>query len=151
LVLEAFSDKNRQYDLPAEFMGKDICDPVDLFEAMNQEIPTIYFDFDKASLRNIHKKELERVSLMLQRLVNLQLNITGHTDQRGNEAYNMNLSERRAKAEMDYLINKGIEPARMKSEWLGKTQPINDCSTGDCNEAMHQLNRRTELNLQNNK
>ncbi|SMD44949.1 Outer membrane protein OmpA [Aquiflexum balticum DSM 16537] len=151
LVLEAFSDKNRQYDLPTEFMGRDICDPIDLFEAMNHEIPTIYFDFDKASLRNIHKKELERVSLMLQRLVNLQLNITGHTDQRGNETYNMNLSERRAKAVMDYLINKGIEPGRMKSEWLGKTQPVNDCNTGDCNEAMHQLNRRTELKLQNNK
>lgn len=151
LVLEAFSDKNRQYDLPAEFMGKDICDPLDLFEAINHEIPTIYFDFDKAFLRDIHKKELERVSLLLQRLVNLQLNITGHTDQRGNEAYNMNLSERRAKAVMDYLIKKGIEPGRMKSEWLGKTQPVNDCNTGDCNEAMHQLNRRTELKLQNNK
>lgn len=154
LVLEAFSDKSKNYELPKEFMGRDICDPTDLFEALNAEIndvPTIYFDFDKSNLRSVHKKELERVSLLLQRLVNLQLNITGHTDQRGNEAYNMELSERRAKTVMDYLTNKGIDAKRLKSEWMGKTQPIQDCNTADCTEAMHQLNRRTELQLKNNK
>ncbi len=154
LVLEAFSDKNKTYELPKEFMGRDICDPTDLFEALNAEIndvPTVYFDFDKSNLRSVHKKELERVSLLLQRLVNLQLNITGHTDQRGNEAYNMQLSERRAKTVMDYLTNKGIDPKRLKSEWLGKTRPIHDCNTADCTEVMHQLNRRTELQLKNNK
>lgn len=154
LVLEAFSDKSKSYELPKEFMGRDICDPMDLFEALNAEIndvPTIYFDFDKSNLRSVHKKELERVSLLLQRLVNLQLNITGHTDQRGNEAYNMELSERRAKVVMDYLTNKGIDAKRLKSEWMGKTQPIHDCNSGDCTEAMHQLNRRTELQLKNNK
>jgi outer membrane protein OmpA-like peptidoglycan-associated protein len=154
LVLEAFSDKNKTYELPREFMGRDICDPTDLFEALNAEIndvPTIYFDFDKSDLRSVHKKELERVSLLLQRLVNLQLNINGHTDQRGNDAYNMELSERRAKTVTDYLTKKGIDPKRLKSEWLGKTQPIHNCNTADCTEAMHQLNRRTELQLKNNK
>ena len=154
LVLEAFPDKSQSYDFPKEFMGKDICDPVDLFEALNDEInnvPTIYFDFDKSDLRSVHKKELERVSLMLQRLVNLQLNITGHTDQRGNEEYNLKLSERRAKTVIDYLTNKGIDEKRLKSEWLGKTSPIHDCETKDCTEEMHQLNRRTELKLKNNK
>jgi len=154
LILEAFADKNKTYELPKEFMGRDICDITDLFQALNDEIndiPTIYFDFDKSNLRSVHKKELERVSLLLQRLVNLQLNITGHTDQRGNEEYNLELSERRAKTVKDYLTNKGIDPKRLKSEWLGKTRPVHDCETKDCTEAMHQLNRRTELQLKNNK
>jgi outer membrane protein OmpA-like peptidoglycan-associated protein len=152
--LKPFRIRIKPTNLPKEFMGRDICDPTDLFEALNAEIkdvPTIYFDFDKSNLRSVHKKELERVSLLLQRLVNLQLNITGHTDQRGNEEYNLKLSERRAKTVMDYLTNKGIDPKRLKSEWLGKTQPVHDCNTEDCSEAMHQINRRTELQLKNNK
>lgn len=154
LVLEAFSDRDKVYELPKEFMGRDICDPADLFKALDEEInnvPTIYFDFDKANLRPVHKKELERVNLLLQKLSNLKLNIEGHTDQRGSEEYNMVLSERRAKIVMDYLTKKGIDPTRLKSEWMGKTQPIHDCETKDCTEEMHQLNRRTELQLINNK
>lgn len=150
LVLEAFPDRNKQYEMPKELMGKDICDPADLFEAMQAEpnsLPTIYFDFDKSTLRSVHKKELERTAIMLKRMSNLQLFIAGHTDQRGSEEYNKGLSERRAAVVMDYLVNRGVEAARMQYEWFGKTQPINDCGTVPCTEAMHQLNRRTELRL----
>jgi outer membrane protein OmpA-like peptidoglycan-associated protein len=77
----------------------------------------------------------------------LNLQIQGHTDQRGNEDYNMKLSERRAKAVMDYLIKRGVEVDRMDSEWMGKTKPVHDCGAVPCTEAMHQLNRRTELHL----
>lgn len=147
LVLEAFPDKNVDYDLPAELMGKDICDPAALFSALNHEVPTIYFDFDKATLRPVHKTELERLALYLQRMGGMNLQIEGHTDQRGNEEYNMKLSERRAKAVMDYLVKRGIELDRMGSEWLGKTKPVHDCGAVPCTEDMHQMNRRTELHL----
>ena len=147
LVLEAFPDKNIDYDMPAELMGKDICDPAALFSALNHDVPTIYFDFDKANLRPVHKTELERLSLFLHRMNSLNLQIEGHTDQRGNEEYNMKLSERRAKAVMDYLVKRGIEVERMSSEWLGKTKPVHDCGAVPCTEAMHQMNRRTELHL----
>lgn len=147
LVLEAFPDKNIDYDLPSELLGKDICDPAALFSALNHDVPTIYFDFDKANLRPVHKTELERLALFLQRMRTLNLSIEGHTDQRGNEEYNMKLSERRAKAVMDYLIKRGVEVDRMSSEWLGKTKPVHDCGAVPCTEAMHQLNRRTELHL----
>ena len=147
LVLEAFPDKNIDYDMPAELMGKDICDPAALFSALNHDVPTIYFDFDKANLRPVHKTELERLSLFLHRMNSLNLQIEGHTDQRGNEEYNMKLSERRAKAVMDYLVKRGIEVERMSSEWLGKTKPVHDCGAVPWTEAMHQMNRRTELHL----
>lgn len=147
LIIEAFPDKNIDYDMPAELMGKDICDPAALFSALNHDVPTIYFDFDKATLRPVHKTELERLSLFLHRMNSLNLQIEGHTDQRGNEEYNMKLSERRAKAVMDYLVKRGIEVERMSSEWLGKTKPVHDCGGVPCTEAMHQMNRRTELHL----
>ncbi|WP_229800676.1 OmpA family protein [Mongoliitalea lutea] len=150
LVLEAFPDRDKQYEMPKELMGKDICDASDLLEAMQAELhnlPTIYFDFDKSTLRSVHRKELERTAIMLKRMSNLQLYISGHTDQRGSEEYNKGLSERRAAVVMDYLVNRGVEAARMQYEWFGKTQPINDCGAIPCTEAMHQLNRRTELRL----
>lgn len=148
LLLEAFSDKNKQYDLPKELLGKEICDPRDLLEALQAEmnsVPTIYFDFDKAILRQVHYKEMERVGLMLKKMPNLSLAIGGHTDQRGNDAYNLDLSQRRAKAVMDYLVQRGVAAERIEFEYFGKRNPVKDCSTGNCDEAMHQLNRRTEL------
>jgi outer membrane protein OmpA-like peptidoglycan-associated protein len=152
MVLEAFPDPEKQYELPKELMGKDVCDRESFFEALQQEInsvPTIYFDFDRSTLRQVHRKELERVAVMMGRMEGLQLYIEGHTDQRGSEEYNRTLSERRAKTVMDYLVNRGVDSSRMQHEWFGKVRPVNDCSAGDCTEAMHQQNRRTELRIRN--
>ena len=78
---------------------------------------------------------------------NLMLYIEGHTDQRGSEEYNQTLSERRADVVKAYLTNRGVPGERMEEKWFGKTHPINDCNEMTCTEAMHQLNRRTELRV----
>jgi outer membrane protein OmpA-like peptidoglycan-associated protein len=148
LVLEAFPDPSKQYELPKELLDKDICDANSIFEELQRElnaVPIVYFDFDKSTIRPVHRKELERTAIMLKRMPNMNLNIEGHTDQRGSEEYNKSLSERRAQVVMDYLKQRGVEAARMNSEWFGKTMPIHDC--GDCTPAQHQENRRTELKL----
>ncbi|GHB42348.1 cell envelope biogenesis protein OmpA [Mongoliitalea lutea] len=148
LVLEAFPDITKQYELPKELIGKELCNQTNLFDALQAELnslPTIYFDFDKNTLRSVHKEELERTAIMLRKMTNLQLYIAGHTDQRGNDDYNRDLSERRAQVVMDYLINRGVEAARLEFEWFGKSQPINDCDELPCSSIMHQLNRRTEI------
>ncbi|WP_250161353.1 OmpA family protein [Algoriphagus algorifonticola] len=150
LVLEAFPDPTKQYDIPEALKDMDFCNPEDIFEVLTQEIsevPTIYFDFDKAMLRSVHKPELERVAIMLERMPNLMLYIEGHTDQRGDEAYNEKLSARRSKAVMDYLIKRGVTGERMEHQWFGETKPVHDCSQVSCTSAMHQLNRRTELRV----
>lgn len=150
LVLEAFPDPTRQYEMPAELTGADFCDPESLFDTIQEminSVPTIYFDFDKWSIRPQHKKELERTAVMLERMPNLMLYIEGHTDQRGTDQYNEGLSERRAQVVMDYLTKRGIEANRMEHKWFGETRPVNDCNTMECTEAMHQMNRRTELRV----
>lgn len=150
LVLEAFPDPTKQYEIPEELKDQDFCNPEDIFELLQDEIndiPTIYFDFDKSMLRSVHKKELERVAIMLKRMPNLMLYIEGHTDQRGSEEYNQTLSERRADVVKDYLTNRGVPGERMEEKWFGKTHPINDCNELTCTDAMHQLNRRTELRV----
>jgi outer membrane protein OmpA-like peptidoglycan-associated protein/tetratricopeptide (TPR) repeat protein len=150
LVLEAFSDPNREYDLPASLFGKDLCDESSLFEEIQNEmnsIPSVYFDFDKSTIRAVHQKDLDRVTGMMTKLKNLQLYLSGHTDQRGSEDYNLKLAERRAKAVMEYLVQRGVEANRIEFQWFGKSRPIHDCGTIPCNGNMHQMNRRTELHL----
>ncbi len=150
LILEAFSDTNQQYEMPEEMKGKDFCDPTELFTQIQDEIaqiPTVYFDFDKSMLRSVHKKELERTAIMLKRMPNLMLYIEGHTDQRGDDAYNQKLSERRADAVKEYLTKRGIEENRMEEAWFGESRPIHNCNEVTCTPTMHQLNRRTELRI----
>ncbi|HSF54719.1 MAG TPA: OmpA family protein [Algoriphagus sp.] len=150
LVLEAFPDPTKQYEIPQELKDMDFCEPEDIFEKIQEEIndiPTIYFDFDKSMLRSVHKTELERTAIMLKRMPNLMLYIEGHTDQRGNEEYNKKLSERRAQVVTDYLVKRGVETNRLESQWFGKTKPIHNCDEVTCTPAMHQLNRRTELRV----
>jgi len=147
LVLEAFSDVDRDYELP-----EGISDPCELpayLEGIAEQagLPTVYFDFDRTNIKQVHRKELERVGVMLKRKGGLKLYIEGHTDQRGSEAYNMGLSERRAQAVMDYLVKRGVSSDRMEHTWYGESRPVKDCSTGDCTAAQHQQNRRTMLRV----
>jgi outer membrane protein OmpA-like peptidoglycan-associated protein len=150
LLLEAFPDPSKSYDIPEELKNLDYCNPEAIMDLIQQElraIPTIYFDFDKSMLRSADKLELERTAVMLSRMPNLMLNIGGHTDQRGENDYNQKLSERRSEVVMEYLRKRGIEENRLDYEWFGETQPVHDCNVVTCTEAMHQLNRRTELKL----
>jgi outer membrane protein OmpA-like peptidoglycan-associated protein len=75
------------------------------------------------------------------------LEITGHTDNRGSDAYNEKLSEKRALVVKKYLEDKGISPSRLNYEYFGKKKPINDCGAQPCTPNMHKENRRTELSL----
>jgi outer membrane protein OmpA-like peptidoglycan-associated protein len=150
LLLEAFPDPGKSYDIPEELKNLDYCNPEAIMDLIQQElraIPTIYFDFDKSMLRSADKLELERTAVMLSRMPNLKLNIGGHTDQRGENDFNQKLSERRSEVVMEYLKRRGIEENRLDYKWFGESQPIHDCNVVTCTEAMHQLNRRTELKL----
>lgn len=120
----------------------------DLSEFLN--IPNIYFDYDKATIRQDAEVELQKLVAVMEAYPNLGLDIRSHTDSRGNSHYNLELSQRRAKATAEYLIQKGINPNRLTATGKGESELINDCSDGvDCSEADHQKNRRSEFLIQN--
>ena len=75
------------------------------------------------------------------------IKIESHTDSRGNDEYNMILSDNRAKSTYNYIISKGIDPARIESvKGYGESQLRNKCSNGvECTEEEHQLNRRSDF------
>lgn len=103
----------------------------------------IYFDFDKATLRPESIDELERVVKFLRENPSLRIEISGHTDSDGSEAYNLRLSQARAQAVVDYLISRGIESSRMIARGYGESRPIAPNDTPE----NKQKNRRTELKI----
>ncbi len=103
----------------------------------------IFFDFNKATLRPESVSELNRVVKMMNDMPTLRIEISGHTDNVGSRSYNKRLSEKRAKAVVDYLVDKGIDKSRLAFAGYGFAQPIasNDTPLG------RQKNRRTEFKV----
>ncbi|GAB3008181.1 OmpA family protein [Cyclobacterium sediminis] len=145
LLLLAFPEEGKAYQLPPEMQDLDLCDVSNI--QLPADLPTIYFGFDQASLSVNDMMALERVALMLREMLYHRLEITGHTDSRGSDAYNEKLSEKRALVVKKYLEDKGISPNRLNYEYFGKKKPINDCGEQPCTPNMHKENRRTELSL----
>jgi outer membrane protein len=101
----------------------------------------LLFDFDSAELRPESITELERVVKFMGDVPFATTLIQGHTDSVGGDDYNLKLSDRRAKAVFDYLSSRGVDPARVKSEGKGESEPIADNKTAEG----RQENRRVML------
>jgi outer membrane protein OmpA-like peptidoglycan-associated protein len=104
----------------------------------------IYFDFDKATLQPASEKELNQLVALILNNPNKTFTIIGHTDNLGNEAYNLALSKKRAESVVKYLIEKGIKPSRLISKGMGSSQP----SESNATEWGRAKNRRIEVSAQ---
>ncbi|MDW7695593.1 OmpA family protein [Flammeovirgaceae bacterium SG7u.111] len=107
-------------------------------------LKNIFFDFNKATLRPESTSELERLAQMLKDAPSLKIELGGHTDSKGTDDYNQSLSEKRAKAVVDYLVNtSGIAQSRLTFKGYGEKEPVAPNTT----EEGRQLNRRTEFKI----
>jgi outer membrane protein OmpA-like peptidoglycan-associated protein len=118
----------------------------DLYGALERDgrvaLEGIYFDTDSDRLRSESHATLAEVGAMLNEHPDLSLSVEGHTDSQGDDAYNLDLSDRRAASVRRYLISElGIEAVRLSSRGLGETQPVASNDTPDG----RQQNRRVEL------
>lgn len=111
------------------------------------DLETIYFDLDKDNIRPDAAVELDKVVALMNKYPRMVIRLESHTDSRAPDAYNMDLSNRRAKSTYQYIVSQGIDAARITQyEGFGETQLVNKCSNGvKCSEDEHQLNRRTEF------
>lgn len=103
----------------------------------------VTFEFDKARLTPDARVLLDMVSDALLARTDIQVEVAGHTDSKGSDAYNQKLSERRALAVKEYLAGRGVEPSRMTAVGYGEVQPVADNGTDEGRE----YNRRTELKV----
>lgn len=86
-------------------------------------VDNIFYDFDKATLRPESKTALDELAQVLRDNPNVTIEMASHTDRKGSEQYNIDLSARRAKSVIDYLISVGIAPDRLQSQGYGKSRP----------------------------
>jgi outer membrane protein OmpA-like peptidoglycan-associated protein len=114
-------------------------------------INNIYFDLNKSYIRPDAASELDKVVRIMKRCPNIDVDATSHTDSRASTLYNEALSQRRAQATVDYIIEIGrIAPERIKAIGYGESKLRNHCADGvKCSEAEHQMNRRTQFEISN--
>jgi outer membrane protein OmpA-like peptidoglycan-associated protein len=108
----------------------------------------VLFDFDKANLKQVAKPALANVATVLQGYPRATVEIEGHTDAKGSDAYNQNLSERRARAVQDWLKKReGLKAVTFSTRGLGAKQPVapNTKPNGADDPEGRQKNRRVEI------
>lgn len=106
-------------------------------------LKNIYFDFDKTTLKSESYVELDKVVDFLKQNGHVSIEIAGHTDSKGSDDYNLNLSQGRSQSVVDYLASQGIDKSRLQAHGYGETKPIdtNDTDEGRAN------NRRVEFTI----
>ncbi|UWY26309.1 OmpA family protein [Flavobacterium sp. TR2] len=110
----------------------------------------IYFDYDLWYIRKESKVILGRVVELMKKYPDMAIEIGSHTDSRGNEKYNADLSQKRANSTRDFIVQSGIEAKRVSAKGYGESVPIVKCKTDEsCSEEEHELNRRSEFVIKN--
>lgn len=104
----------------------------------------IYFDLDKSNIKPQAAFELDKLVAIMMKYPKMVIKVESHTDNRGNDKYNLDLSERRAQSTVQYVISKGIDASRISGEGKGETDPKFDCGT-NCTKEQHDKNRRSEF------
>ncbi|WP_449419542.1 OmpA family protein [Phormidium nigroviride] len=122
-------------------------------EGIRINVPeTILFDFDKYNVREQAKPTLAKINLLLRHYKSAHILINGHTDNQGEDTYNLELSKKRSAAIKYYFINVfKVQNTRMQTKGYGKTKPIapNNNPDGSDNPAGREKNRRVELIIKN--
>jgi peptidoglycan-associated lipoprotein len=138
------------------------------------EIPNIFFEFGKADLSKESTGALDELIILMNDNPKIVVSLIAHTDNRGTETANMQLSQRRAQAVVDYLIINGIDEERLNAKGMGESSPrkvseeiaqkygflktgdvlseqfINNLQDNEQKETCHALNRRTEIQVESN-
>ena len=110
------------------------------------QLSTIYFDLNKYDIRPDAEIEIQKVIVAMEKYPSLKIKVNAHTDSRGNDAYNLWLSQKRAESTVDYMVSKGISRNRLDGEGFGEKLLLNECDDGiSCSKEKHQLNRRSEF------
>lgn len=111
-------------------------------------LKNIHYDFDQSFIRAEAGRILDNLVNVMSQNPTLRIELSSHTDSRGKDAYNLRLSQQRADAAVNYLVNKGVARSRMVAKGYGETRLLNDCGNGvQCSEDEHQANRRTEIKV----
>jgi peptidoglycan-associated lipoprotein len=109
-------------------------------------LENIVYEYDKANLSRSGKNQLDTLYRFLKENKKVSVELNSHTDSRGSEEYNLNLSKNRSLSCNNYLRAKGLKFNRVVMKNYGESKLVNHCADGvECTEELHQVNRRTEF------
>ena len=112
------------------------------------ELETILFDYNKSDIKPQAAFELDRLVEIMKKYPKLVVRVESHSDTQGDADYNRALSDRRAQATVQYVIDQGIDAMRISGQGFGEDQPVVDCGD-NCTEEDHEKNRRSEFIIVN--
>lgn len=113
-------------------------------------LDNIYYDLNKWNIRPDAAQELDKLVTILEDNPNITIELSSHTDARGQDKYNLVLSDKRARSAVIYVVSKGIKQERIESKGYGETMLVNHCVNNvECPEEEHEKNRRTEFKVIN--
>lgn len=150
---------SENFDLPTSTQYVEYVKNIDLNKiAIGEKVVlrNIFYAFDDYALLDESESELQKVVKLLSENPTMKIEMGSHTDSRGSEDYNLELSEKRAKSVVDYLVAHGIAQSRLTYKGHGEEEPIhtdaviNAEPTKTQREALHQENRRTEFTIVGN-
>lgn len=126
---------------------------IDLAKTLN--LKPIYFDLDKSNIRPDAQIELDKIVKIMNDNPTIEIELGSHTDCRSSIAYNLALSDRRAKSSAEYIQSRITNPERIYGKGYGESKLVNDCECegkvkSKCSEEEHQENRRTEFRIVKN-
>ena len=149
LTYQRTLDKMGRYNLHEEMnldmhvakLGVDISAMVDL--------EPIYFDLNKYSIRDDAAEELDKIVQVLSENPEMVMELGSHSDCRGSSAYNLSLSQKRARSSAQYIKKRIENPERIYGKGYGESEPVSKCACesreNPCSDEEHQANRRTEF------
>ncbi len=104
----------------------------------------IYFEYNKSNITKEGAFELDKLVDAMKKYPDMVIFVKAHTDNRGSDKYNMDLSDRRAKSTVQYILSKGVNKANISGKGYGESEPKVDCKDA-CTEEQHAQNRRSEF------
>lgn len=122
-----------------------VLQPIDVIITETEVVlKPIYFEYNKSNITQEGAFELNKLVQVMKNNSNLVILAKAHTDNRGSDAFNLALSDRRAKATAQYVISKGISAERISGKGMGESEPKIDCKE-NCTEEQYAQNRRSEF------
>lgn len=112
------------------------------------ELENIYYDLAKWDIRVDAAWELDKLVTAMEEYPDLNIRLESHTDSRGSDEYNLELSNKRSQSAFNYIVSKGIDKNRIVYKGYGESQLVNECDDGvECSEEEHAKNRRTIVEI----
>ncbi len=118
-----------------------------IFTNVEITLENIYYNFNKSNIRSDAEPTLDSLSQLLLQNPQINIQLSSHTDCRGDDEYNLILSQKRAESAVAYIAKKGVSTARMTAKGYGVTAISINCNCDDCTEEEHQINRRTTFKI----